>query len=549
MTTPGTVPGPPGPRGAVAAAPDGARHGEGQQAHQRRKAWASVGSTAAAKIVVMAVAGVFGLVNTRLIISHFGADAFAQYGLLASFPALMPFTDLGIGAVILNAVAGSEDPSRDSAVRRTVVTATRVLVASALVICTVAVVIGLMGLWPSLLGAKLMEGGGRTATVCLIIYAMALPLGIGQRIIVGMGRSATQVISQGVVSPAMTCLLLLTVVSRLEAGNAVSVLSYLANTLVSVICIIVAWRATRPLLRDVLRDVPRLREVPGVPIRGTAAPQLIQSLVIPIAFQTDRLLLSHLGASQSLAQYNLSANLFGLLTQTVTVAGVAMWPLFARARARGQVESPIVPALLFGAGGLVLGTVLAGLTPWAARLLSDGKIVLPLTLVLAFLAYVVVEGAKQPLGMYMTDPQGLRFQVVPVLVLVPVNFAISWILISPLGAAGPVMGSVISVILCQLIPYLWWVRRDVARRRAQWRPPARDPRDPSDPGGPREAHEQGRSPVGPDTIDAADAVDEGPRDLAPDTGPRSTRTVPPAHPPTHPCSATAPDADQQGKNP
>lgn len=75
MTTPGTVPGPPGPRGAVAAAPDGARHGEGQQAHQRRKAWASVGSTAAAKIVVMAVAGVFGLVNTRLIISHFGADA------------------------------------------------------------------------------------------------------------------------------------------------------------------------------------------------------------------------------------------------------------------------------------------------------------------------------------------------------------------------------------------------------------------------------------------------------------------------------------------
>ena len=497
----------------------------------------SVGSTAVAKIVVMAVAGIFGLINTRLIISHFGADAFAQYGLLASFPALMPFTDLGIGAVVLNAVAGSEDPSRDSAVRRTVVTATRVLVASALVICTIAVVIGLMGLWPALLGAKLMEGGGATATWCLVIYAIALPLGIGQRIIVGMGRSATQVISQGVVSPAMTCLLLLAIVSRLDAGNAVSVLSYLANTLVSIICIIVAWRATGPLLRGVARDLPRLGAVPGVPIRATAAPQLMQSLVIPIAFQTDRLLLSHLGVSDSLAQYNLAANLFNLLTQTVTVAGVAMWPLFARARARGQVENPVVPALMFGAGGLVLGAVLAALSPWAARLLSDGRIILPPVLILAFLAYVVVEGAKQPLGMYMTDPRGLRFQVVPVLVLVPVNFAISWILIAPLGAAGPVLGSVISVILCQLIPYSWWVRRDVARRRARAAQQAAD----------RAADQAARPaapPVRADTIGAAVDAARLPR---PDTGARQAHPDPGGGPgaPEHPRPRAA-GQDEQG---
>lgn len=489
MTTPRTVPNPLGQRAADGSEPprDDPPHHRGragrrpgsqeperaQQAQLRRRAWSSVGRTAVAKIVVMGLAGVFGLINTRLIISHFGPDAWAQYGLLASFPSLMPFTDLGIGAVILNAVAGSEDPSRDSAVRRAVVTATRVLVVSALIICTLAVVIGLLGLWPALLGAKLMEGGGATATWCLVIYAMALPLGIGQRIIVGMGRSATQVISQGVVSPAMTCLLLLVVLARLEAGNAISVLSYAANTLVSIICIVVAWRATRPLLREVLRDAPRLRAVPGVPIRGTAAPQLIQSLVLPIAFQTDRLLLSHLGASQSLAQYNLAASLFNLLTQTITVAGVAMWPLFARARARGQIESPVLPSLLFGAGGLAVGLALAGVTPWAAHLLSDGQILLPTALVLAFLGYVVVEAAKQPLGMYMTDPRGLRFQVAPVLVLVPTNVVISWLLIAPLGAAGPVMGSLISVILCQIIPYAWWVRRDVARRRAEQQDAAR----------------------------------------------------------------------------
>ena len=302
--------------------------------------WAPIRRTALAKVVVMGVTGVFGLVNTRLIISHFGTDAYAQYGLLATFPNLMPFTDLGIGAVILNSVAGSSDLRHDAIVRRTLTTAIRVLLASALIIATTGVVLGLAGLWPTLLGAKLMDGGGVTATLCLVVYAAALPLSVGQRIVVGMGRSATQVISQGIVSPALTCMLLLAVVVRLEAGNAVSVMSYVANTLVSIVCVVVAWRTTRPLLSQALRDVPRLREVRGVRIVDTAGPSLVQALIIPIAFQTDRLLLSHLGGGQTLAQYNLAAQMFNLLTQTVSVTGMAMWPHFAKARADGRGAEP-----------------------------------------------------------------------------------------------------------------------------------------------------------------------------------------------------------------
>ena len=407
-----------------------------------------------AKVVVMGVSGVFGLVNSSLIIRHFGADAFAQYGLLATFPTLMPFTDLGIGAVILNTVASSNDPAHDSTVRRTITTAVRVLLGSALVISTVGVVILLLGAWPGLLGGKLMEGGGLTATVCLIIYAAALPLSVGQRVIIGLGRSTTQVISQGVVSPAMSCFLLLAVVTGLGRGNAVSIYSYIANALVSVICI-------------VLRDVPRLRSVRGVHIVNTAGPQLLQSLAIPIAFQTDRLLLSHLGQSQALAEYNLANNLFNMLTQTVMAAGVAMWPMFAKARADKRIESPFKPAIAFSGGGLLLALALVAITPWAARVMSHGEIVLPTALVWAFAAYVAVEAGKQPLGMYMTDPRGLQFQVIPVLILVPMNLAISWVLIGPFDAAGPILGSVISVVLCQILPYAWWVRRDVARRRRE----------------------------------------------------------------------------------
>ena len=429
--------------------------------------WAPIRRTALAKVVVMGVTGVFGLVNTRLIISHFGTDAYAQYGLLATFPNLMPFTDLGIGAVILNSVAGSSDLRHDAIVRRTLTTAIRVLLASALIIATTGVVLGLAGLWPTLLGAKLMDGGGVTATLCLVVYAAALPLSVGQRIVVGMGRSATQVISQGIVSPALTCMLLLAVVVRLEAGNAVSVMSYVANTLVSIVCVVVAWRTTRPLLSQALRDVPRLREVRGVRIVDTAGPSLVQALIIPIAFQTDRLLLSHLGGGQTLAQYNLAAQMFNLLTQTVSVTGMAMWPHFAKARADGRVESPFGAARSFAAMGGGLSLVLVLVAPWMASVLSDGKIELPVTLLGANVANVVVEAAKQPLGMYMTDPRGLRAQMIPVVILVPMNLVLSWVLIAPLGAAGPIAGSVIAVIVCQLVPYALWVSADLRRRRVQ----------------------------------------------------------------------------------
>jgi hypothetical protein len=67
--------------------------------------------------------------------------------------------------------------------------------------------------------------------------------------------------------------------------------------------------------------------------------------------------------------------------------------------------------------------------------------------------------------MYMTDHRGLWFQVVPILVLVPLNLGISWWLIGVLGAGGPVIGSAISVALCQVLPNFWYVQRDLKLKR------------------------------------------------------------------------------------
>lgn len=432
--------------------------------NQRRSMVRLVGGPGVLKVFVMGISGIFGLFTSRLIIEHFGTDAYAQYGLLASFPTLLPFADLGIAAVVINAVAAADDPRRDSATRSSITTAFRILIVAGLVLVSVALVITLLGLWPTLLGEGLTAGGPLAAFACLAIFGVVLPLTVGQRVLVGLHRTGSQVAAQSVVAPFMFATVGLVVLLSLPLGNYLATLTYLGSALVSVICLVIAARAIRPQISRAIKDVPKLRAVPSVAVLGLAWPNLVQMIALPIAMQSDRLLLSHVASSDALAQYNLSSQLYGMVLQAIAAAGLALWPIYARARARGSIESPLKPMLVFTAAGLGLALVLALFSGWIADFISDGAIRLDFWLVGGFVAFVTLQATKYPLGMYMTDKKGLTFQVPPILVMVPLNLGLSWWLIGVVGAGGPIIGSAISVLLCQVVPNYLYVRRDLKRR-------------------------------------------------------------------------------------
>ena len=105
--------------------------------------------------------------------------------------------------------------------------------------------------------------------------------------------------------------------------------------------------------------------------------------------------------------------------------------------------------------------------PWISDWLSNGSIVLSWWLIGGFVLFVMTQAANYPLGMYMTDERGLKFQVLPIVIMVPINLALSFWLTTRIGAGGPIIGSSIAVVLCQVLPNIFYVRRDVAERRAQ----------------------------------------------------------------------------------
>ncbi|MEU4361793.1 polysaccharide biosynthesis protein [Promicromonospora sp. NPDC023987] len=421
--------------------------------------WHSVGNSAIVQVIVTGLSGLLGIVTARMIIEQFGVAQYAQYGLLASLPALIPFADLGMAAVVVNVLASSDRASTDPVVRRTLTSAFRVLVCSGLTIAAVGVLLGVLGWWPVVLGPGLLEGGAVTATVCITILGLALPCGVGARILVGLGRNPLQTAIGGLAAPLVMAGVFVILAVGNGSGSFLAVASYAAVAIVAVILLVTAARLVRPQVGTALRDVPRLRTVPGVRVFDIAWPMLVQMVSLPIAMQTGRILLSHQGTSADLAQYNLAAQLFGIVLAAVSTAGLALWPHFARARSQSVKASPFRASLVFAAAGVGLSLLLAALLPVLVPLVTGGEIGLTLSLTAAFIAFVVVQAAKYPIGMYMTDATGLRAQVLPIILMVPLNLGLAWWSIPYLGAAGPVWATSASVLVCQVIPTTWWVRR------------------------------------------------------------------------------------------
>ena len=215
-----------------------------------------------------------------------------------------------------------------------------------------------------------------------------------------------------------------------------------------------------------MRAAPRLRTERGARVMSTAWPTLVQLVTLPIALQTDRIVLSHVASLQQLASYSLASQMFTPVGAVVAAAGVALWPVFARARAHGgDPPSPQRLAVGFAAVALLACAVIGVASPLLAHFASGGTIAVSVPLVLAFSALMVGQAAKNPFGQYMTDPRGLRFQayVIPT-VLLPANLVLSIWLGAAIGAPGPVLASAVTVVACQVLPNWWWVRREQRRR-------------------------------------------------------------------------------------
>jgi O-antigen/teichoic acid export membrane protein len=451
---------------AKGLAPDNTQGPQGRH----RAATSSIGrvlfASGMARLVVLPLTGICSLVISRLITDAVGIELFGEVMLIATLSQLLMFADLGAGAAVATARARlAENPADADLFRRTVLTGLRTMLVSAGLIAFAAVGIGLLGAWPVLLGIDRADPGSawpaNLATVgTLLAFAVSLPFALGEAVLRGGGRLHHAVLFGGLTAP--TALLLTVLLQWQDAAPFAYALTLPLGTLLTWLCLAVAGaRSVRSTLTGLPRQLLRPRRFPGQAIAATAAPWFAVMIGLPLALQSDRIVIAHRVDPASLSDYSYAAQLYLPLWSVVSLAALALWPVFAAHRKPGESmrRSWLTGVAILGGAGCAFSVaflLLAGVViDWSSRGAASPE---PL-LLLSFAALLVVQSLHACTGILLISPTQLRFQALCVLALLVTNLPLSWVLAPELGAAGPVLASAVTVAACQLVPGLVAARR------------------------------------------------------------------------------------------
>jgi O-antigen/teichoic acid export membrane protein len=409
-----------------------------------------VGRSFAARALTLPVSALAGLINTAVLIEAVGGAQYGYVALIGTIFLLLPFADLGVGARVVNAFAAE---SREVAL--IVLTACiRILLVVGTSLVVVAALLNLSVAGTSLLGLPDSPDGRVSFITCMAIFALSLPLGLGQRVLLGLGRNSlvVGVSVTGPVATALACWLLTTAGLK---SLLLSLVFPLGLAISSFITSLLAVRIAGLRWADLAGRLIRRRDpAMSVNIATTAMPMFVISIGLPIALHSDRLIIAHQATPLDLAAYSIAAQLYAPLWAIASTTGMPLWPMFARLRSEPEQAKRLwrKAQLGFLALSAGVGATLYFGGPTVARVVGDGEADTPAVLYLSFALLLVAQSTHLPNGMLLTDDSGLRFQAICVLVMVIANIGLSIFLTPTLGSAGPVIASAVAVLALQSLP-------------------------------------------------------------------------------------------------
>ena len=422
-----------------------------------------------ARMIVLPITGLSHLVIARLITSAAGLEQFGVVMLVATLSQPLLFADLGAGAAVATARARVPDAGAEH-FRRTTLTAIRTTLCSAGVLGVTAVILGLLNAWPTLLGvhsAQFGRGLGIAAVLTLVTFAAGLPFSLGAHILRGAGRMHQAVLLAGLSAPVALGLTVALYV--LHAPALAYALPIPLGGLLSVMCSALAVRrGDASMIRGVVRQAFRPRRFRGLPISATAAPWVVVMMGLPLALQSDRLVLSHRVPLTSLSNYSYAAQLYLPIESVIVVAALALWPHFAVENQKAAIlrKTWLTGLAVLGAAGSLAAIGFLLLSPYVIGWMSVEAATPPTSLLAAFAVLLVVQSLHATTGTMLISPKGLRFQAICVIALVVTNLPLSWVLAPILGPSGPVLASAVTVAACQLVPGIIVANRVTSKRPA-----------------------------------------------------------------------------------
>jgi O-antigen/teichoic acid export membrane protein len=411
-------------------------------------------ASVAARLAGFPLTAVAQLLTSRLIIDHYGLRVFSSFSLMLVLIAILPLNAGGIGAAVTSAWA--EDGPTAARTRGMLLTAVRSLLGTAAALSAAAAALAVGGYWPRLIG----DAAGPNAFIAAgaIIFLVSLVPGVAPNILLGAHRNHVTVVIQSFLAPVALLLVGAAVLLGLD-GRWVILAPPTAVLTVQMATALVA-RSVGVRWLTLLRRVPNRRRHPGAPIRALSGWVFVSGLALPIALQSDRIVLSHVSTVRAVADYTIVFQIFAPVTALIIAAAQPLWPIYTQARSAGRSGPGIVRfTVLFVAATTVVCALLVAVAGPVARFIGgradvDVGVLLPVSAALL----AVVQALVSPLAMTLFDPAGVRVVAIVNVVALPINLGLSIWFAERVGAAGPLLATALVVAVVQAAPLAVYAR-------------------------------------------------------------------------------------------
>ncbi|MGY1769903.1 lipopolysaccharide biosynthesis protein [Blastococcus sp. SYSU D00813] len=417
----------------------------------------------ALRFAVIPVSAACGLASARILVSEYGLAVFGVASLIGTLLFLVPFIDLGVGAAVMDRAArGARGPDMAQWVGK----ALRWMLAVSALLLVLAVLQYFSDIADSILGdASSVIDGSAVLGGWLVVLAVTLPSSLGQRLLIGVGRTHVATLISAGTAPAG--LLIVAAAGVLEAPAEVVVLALpSALGLTSLLGLRIGLRSVAVSSGEAARAVCRGREQTALKFGSVAGPMFVISVGLPLVFESHRLLLAHMSSLAALAAYSLVAQLYAPLWSSVSSGGMSLWHGFARmAEGEGDLARQWRNAFVtLSITGFLLAAALIVFAGIGVRLMTGAEADADYGVVWAFAVLLALQAVHLASGMFLTDSLGLRMQAKSVTSMAIVSLGLGVLITPTVGAPGPIWASSAALLVCQLVPCLVAVRWRLASR-------------------------------------------------------------------------------------
>lgn len=400
---------------------------------------------------------------------YLSSDQLGLWMTVVGLSALFSFADLGLGNGLINVIADAHGRGRTDEASAFVATAFYTLVG----ICAgaAAIFIGVYGSidWAALFNvasaAAAAEAGPTVAVFVASLLSMVV-LGLAQKIHFGYQESFLASVwaivgSAFALGGGIVAILL-------EAGVPWLTLAVLGGPVVGVLLNSIAlYWFQRPELRPRLSLVNR----PAVKrLSSLGGLYLALSVAGALGYETDNIVIARILGADVVPTYALPFRLFYIVPTVLSFGLAPLWPAYAESAARGDVDwvkstfirsirSALAVSVIASLFLVVFGRVLI-------RVWVGGVIEPSFALLFGFGLWTVITGVTGPFAMLLNGLGVVRFQVVASLTMGATNLALSIILVKTIGVAGAVYGTVVSMLVCIVVPATVYIVRMLDRMQS-----------------------------------------------------------------------------------